>query len=83
MAVTLLRAFGDERRADARVLPATALVAAGLGVLTAVVAWLLPGSSSAAPDSADLDAFEVEEGMLAAAGLEDLEWVGRDPKRNR
>ncbi|MCW2784817.1 MAG: transporter [Marmoricola sp.] len=75
LAVTLLRAFGDHGEPTLGSYQATALVAAGLGVVTAVVAWLLPGSQPAVRASADLDAFEVEEGMLAAAGLEDLELV--------
>lgn len=75
LAVTLLRGFGDQGVPTERSYQAAALVAAGLGVLTAVVAWLLPGSPSAGPTSADVDAFEVEEGVLAAAGLPDLETV--------
>ncbi|WP_460817851.1 MFS transporter [Nocardioides korecus] len=75
LAITLLRAFGAGGVPDEGSYQATALVAAGLGVLTAVVAWVLPGSPASTAGSADLDAFEVEEGMLAAAGLEDLETV--------
>jgi MFS family permease len=75
LAVTLLRAFGDHGVPTLGSYQATALVAAGLGVVTAAVAWLLPGSTTA-PASADLEAFEIEEGMLAAAGLEDLEIAG-------
>lgn len=74
LAVTLLRAFGDDGVPTLASYQATALVAAGLGVVTAVVAWVLPGAATS-PRGADLDAFEVEEGMLAAAGLEDLETV--------
>lgn len=82
LAVTLLRAFGDDGVPTVGSYQTTALVAAGLGLVTAVVAWLLPGSSDAADGSADLDAFEIEEGMLAAAGLEDLEVVsGRATSR--
>lgn len=81
LAVTLLRAFGDDGVPTLGSYQATALVAAGLGVVTAVVAWVLPGAP-VARRSADLDAFEVEEGMLAAAGLEDLETVpGRHAAR--
>ncbi len=75
LAVTLLRAFGDHGVPTLGSYQGTALVAAGLGVLTAIVAWLLPGSQKGALSSTDLDALEVEEGMLAAAGLEDLETV--------
>lgn len=77
LAVTLLRGFGKDGVPTLGSYQATALVAVGLGVLTACVAWLLPGapSTSSARRSADLDAFEVEDGMLAAAGLEDLETV--------
>lgn len=73
IAITLLRGFGESGVPTLGSYQATALVAAGLGVLTAVVAWVLPGASARQQPSADLDAFEVEEGMLAAAGLEDLE----------
>jgi MFS family permease len=73
LAVTLLRAFGDDGVPTLGSYQATALVAAGLGVVTALVAWLLPGAQLVAPADPDLEAFEVEEGMLAAAGLEDLE----------
>jgi MFS family permease len=83
LAVTLLRAFGDHGILTLQSYVSTALVAAGLGVVTAIVAWLLPGSQAASPSGPDLEAFEIEEGMLAAAGLEDLETVagrGRIPK---
>lgn len=92
LAVTLLRAFGDDGTPTLDSYQATALTAAGLGVLTAVVAWALPGSSADAGTSSDpetlegLAAFEAEEGMLAAAGLEDLDSVdGRrsTPRRRR
>ncbi|CAN5448458.1 MFS transporter [soil metagenome] len=84
LAVTLLRAFGDDGVPTLGSYQATALVTVGLGVLTACVAWLLPGPSQPTPRSADLDAFEVEEGTLAAAGLEDLDTVtGRSPARER
>jgi len=73
LAVTLLRAFGDHGAPTLGSYQATALVGAGLGVLTAIVAWLLPGLHGTPRRSADLDAFEVEEGMIAAAGEEDLE----------
>ncbi|WP_017935981.1 MFS transporter [Nocardioides sp. Iso805N] len=78
LAVTLLRAFGDQGAPTLGSYQATALVAAGLGVVTALVAWLLPGRQPVVQASPDLEAFEMEEGMLAAAGLEDLESpVGR------
>lgn len=77
LAVTLLRALGDQGVPTSGSYQATALVAAGVGVGAALVAWVLPGSPAAATTSPDLDAFEIEEGMLAVAGLEDLEAVDR------
>lgn len=76
LAVTLLRGFGDDGVPTLGSYEATALVAAGLGVVTAIVAWVLPGPAPVVRRSADLDAFAAEDGMLAAAGLEDLETVG-------
>lgn len=82
LAVTLLRAFGDQGMPTAGAYQNTALVAAGLGVAAALVAWLLPGRQAVAPASPDLEAFEIEEGILAAAGLEDLESpIGRAAAR--
>lgn len=84
LAITLLRAFGDGGVPTLDAYRATALVGAGLGVLTAVVSWLLPGPASApsatsasATDQQALVAYEIEEGELAAAGLEDREWAAR------
>lgn len=76
VAVTLLRAFGTQGIPTTASYQGTALVSAALGVVTAVVAWLLPGGGLAAHTSADLEAFEIEEGMLASAGLQDLPGPG-------
>lgn len=76
LAVTLLRAFGDHGAPTLGSYQAAALVAAGLGVVTALVAWLLPGSHSAGSTSPGLAVLEMEDGMLAAAGLEDIGLVG-------
>lgn len=82
LAVTLLRAFGDDGVPTLDAYRSTALVGFGLSILTALVAWLLPGRSAPAR-SEDLDALEVEDGMLAAAGLEDLDTVdGRAVSRH-
>jgi MFS family permease len=67
VAVTLLRAFGQHGQLTAGSYRSTALVAAVLAVLTALVAWILPGRrETAMPDEAWL----VEEGLIASAGLE-------------
>jgi MFS family permease len=84
LAVTLLRAFGDHGVPTVGSYRSTALIAAGLGIATAFVAWLLPGRRTLPPASVDLEAFEVEEGMLATAGLEDLgSSVGRASSTQR
>lgn len=70
VAVTLLRAFGDGGEPTLGAYRATALVAAGLGLVSAVVAWVLPG---AGPPIQVAHEREAEEGLLGAAGLEDLE----------
>lgn len=81
LAITLLRTFGDAGTPTLEAYRATALVGAGLGILTAIVAWLLPGRSAVAGAAGrpaglddDLVAYEIEEGELAAAGLEDRDW---------
>ena len=70
LAITLLRAFGTANEPTLSSYRAVALVAAALGVITALVAWYLPGKPQA-EQSPELEAFEIEEGELAAAGLED------------
>lgn len=71
VAVTLLRAFGEQGRPTLGAYHATALVAAGLGVASAVIAWYLPGRDR--PADHDIDEMSFEEGALGAAGLERLE----------
>jgi hypothetical protein len=83
LAVTLLRAFGGT---DGEPTPAayssTFVVGAGLCLLAAVVAWVLPGDRLAPPAAAPApspararaaDERAIEEGELAAAGLQRLE----------
>lgn len=70
LAITLLRAFGDDGMPTLAAYQHTALVAAGLGVACAVAAWVLPGRGEP-PVIADPE-FEFEEGVLGAAGLEDV-----------
>ncbi len=71
LAVTLLRAFGEDGHPTLDAYRATGLVGTAVALLTAVVAWLLPGRTETIR-SEELDAYEVQEGRLAAAGLEDL-----------
>jgi len=71
VAVTLLRAFGDGNQPTLHAYHATALVAAGLGVVSAIIAWYLPGRP--APVDHRLDELAIEEGSLGASGLETYE----------
>lgn len=80
VAITLLRAFGDAGEPTLGSYRATALVSAGLGVVTALVAWLLPGR--AAPVDHGDDARAVQEGLIGAAGLETFEGDARAAGRN-
>jgi MFS family permease len=73
LAITLLRAFGNGGIPTLSSYRSTELVAVAFAILTAVIAWWLPGQTFARPVSAELEALEREEGRLAAAGLEDLE----------
>lgn len=84
LAITFLRALSPSGVPTMASYQATALLGAGLGVVTAVVAWLLPGRAAVlestmppadrAPDPG-LAAYEVEAGELAAASLEDRSWT--------
>lgn len=58
LAITLLRAFGDDGVPTLGSYQATAQVAVGLGVVTAVTAWLLPGKMPQPQVSDDLAGFE-------------------------
>ncbi|MDO9352628.1 MAG: MFS transporter [Solirubrobacteraceae bacterium] len=81
LAITLLRAFGDAGEPTLGSYHATALIGCGLAVATAVIAWVLPGRAPATPVRSEaLGELEREEGLLAAAGLEDLE-ERDDPRR--
>ncbi|WP_052591893.1 MFS transporter [Luteipulveratus mongoliensis] len=78
LAVTLLQAFGSDGTPTLHAYRMTAFVGAGVGVLTAVCAWLLPGSPTDALETdRELTAYEREEALLAAAGLEDRDDPGR------
>jgi MFS family permease len=72
LAITLLHAFGSGGALTEDAYRDTALIGAGLGVASALVAWILPGRTPVPAPSAEVEAFEVEEGMLSAAGLEDV-----------
>jgi MFS family permease len=71
LCVTLLRAFAGGGALTLASYRATAVVAAGLALVCAVISWVLPGRrpAGAPPDSER--AFE--EGIAASAGLELLE----------
>jgi len=69
LAVTLLRAFGEPTSTAYR---ATYAIAAGICVLAAVVAWVLPGRRGRAAGPG-VERLEQEEGVAAAASLELLE----------
>ena len=71
LAITFLRAFGDNGVPDLSSYRATALATAGIALLAAVLAWVLLGSVRASRAGED-EAFEARDGRLAAAGLEDL-----------
>jgi predicted MFS family arabinose efflux permease len=73
LAVTLLRAFDGATVPGTDAYRATFAIGAALCLVAAAVAWLVPGRTAFAPPSPEDDEFAVEEGELAAAGLE------RDP----
>ncbi|MEN0015009.1 MAG: MFS transporter, partial [Solirubrobacteraceae bacterium] len=73
LSVTFLRAFGDGSVPTHDSYRITALFAVFFALLTAVIAWWLPGrTTQPTPRSRALSDLEIEEGELAAAGLEDL-----------
>lgn len=76
LAVTLLHAFGGGGVPTTDTYKSTFAIGAGLCVLAAVVAWVLPGRTlgpaRTTPDPA-ADERAIEEGELAAAGLQRLE----------
>ncbi len=72
LCVTFVSAFAGGGAPTLASIRATALVAAGLAVTTAIVAWVLPGPTIGPSQPPDAErAFE--EGITAAAGLEMLE----------
>jgi MFS family permease len=83
LAVTLLRAFGgSDGPPTPSAYSSTFVVGAALCLLAAAVAWVLPGDSLATPAAAPAmtpararaaDERAIEEGELAAAGLQRLE----------
>jgi MFS family permease len=72
MAVTLLRIFGRHGEPTLHAYRATNLTAAGIALFTAGTVWLLTGPVARGDDSADAHAFELRDGLLATAGLEDI-----------
>lgn len=78
VAVTLLRAFSGGAGLTSGAYHATAAVAAGLGILAALIAWLLPARQV----DHELDERKREEGMLGATGLERLEDEETGPERS-
>ena len=75
LAITLLHAFsgGADAVPTLSAYRETALVGAGAGLLTAALTWWLPGRGAGTAPTREVDAFEVREGELGAAGLEDAE----------
>ena len=71
VAITILQLFGANGLPTLEGYRAAGLAGAALAVLTAVVAWVLPGRTELAR-SAELDAYEEQEGRLAVAGLENM-----------
>lgn len=71
VAVTLLRAFGESGEPTLAAYHSTAMAAAGIGVVSALVAWYLPGR--AVPVDHGLDDLAIEEGSLGSVGLETIE----------
>ena len=71
LAITFLRAFGDNGEPDLSAYRATALATAAIAVLAALLAWVLLGNAQPSRIGED-EAFEARDGRLAAAGLEDL-----------
>jgi MFS family permease len=84
VAVTLVRAFGHHGEPTLSAFRMAMLVAAGLGVATAIVAWLLPAPTAV---SGAEDTRAVEEGLMASAGLEfdenDLSFTLQAHRANR
>jgi MFS family permease len=72
LAVTLLQAFDDDAVPGLDAFRATFAIGAALCLLAAAVAWLLPGRDAFTPGAFD-DELAIEEGELAAAGLQRLE----------
>ena len=80
LAITFLRGLGDAGVPTLDSYRLTAVIGAGLGLLTALIAWYLPGretnatSARRGADQRDLEAYEIQEGELTTAGLEDRPW---------
>jgi len=72
LAVTLLRLFGTHGQPNLYAYRATSVTAAAIAIFTAGAAWLLAGPVVRREESEAAHAYEVREGMLATAGLEDL-----------
>jgi predicted MFS family arabinose efflux permease len=76
LAVTLLRAFDGDGTPTADAYSSTLLVGAGLCLVAAAVAWLVPGRALTRPapaDARETDELAIEEGEIGAAGLQRFE----------
>jgi MFS family permease len=75
LAITLLNAFDHGGELTPSAYSSTFLIGAGLCAATAVIAWIMPGRTPvpAVVDDPAADELAIEEGELAAAGLERLE----------
>jgi predicted MFS family arabinose efflux permease len=71
IAITILQLFEVNDQPTLEGYRAAGIAGAGLAVLTAVVAWVMPGRSGQAR-SPELDGYEERDGRLAAAGLADV-----------
>lgn len=73
LAVTFLRAFGENGVPTLQSYKATAFIIVGLGIITALVTWILPGRTREWPRESEVERYQVEDGLLASAGLEDAD----------
>ena len=85
IAITILQLFEVNGQPSLDGYRAAGIAGAALAVLTAAVAWVLPGRTGPARVSG-LDVYEERDGRLAAAGLADLTepWApSRSPAADR
>lgn len=79
LAVTFLRGFGDDGDPTLQSYKSTAFVIVGLGVVTALVTWLLPGRARPEPRETEDEPYQADDGLHASAGLEDAEPAATRP----